>query len=176
MKLATLKSMIFLAAIFLVACTTTRNVSPPATLVPPSLSKEEAEFAIILSLSGAPKRSPQSPGMEMADRILNYALGEGYSPKQKWFYEGRGENVIYAGFHHRNFYMRTKIQYSETEVVFSIVDSRGLRQSRNSIHKRALQWLGGLERNVRATLGAFDRMKYEQEMQGKGKERPVLAI
>lgn len=164
MKLATMKSMIFLAAIFLVACATTRNVSPPATLVPPSLSKEEAEFAIILSLSGAPQWNQDGPEAERAERILAYAFGEEKPRRKHWFYEGRGPNLVYAGFRYRAHYMRAEIKYSETEVTFKIVDSRGLRQSGNSIHKMALKWLGSLERDVRITLGAYDRVKYEQEM------------
>jgi len=162
-----MKRAIFLVIIFLAACTTTKNISPPATLIPPTLSKEEAEFAIILSLKNAPKSEQQSAGMEMANKILNYALGEGYSRRQYWFYEGRGRDAVYAGFHHRKFYMRTEIRYNDREVIFKIVDSRNLKQSGSSIHKKALQWLGYLERDVRATLGAFDRIKYEKETLNK---------
>jgi len=63
--------------------------------------------------------------------------------------------------------MRIEIQYIDTEITFKIVDSRNLKQSGNSIHKKALVWLSDLERIVRATLGKYDRVKYEQEMLNK---------
>jgi len=162
-----MKKIILILIILLGGCTTTRNISPPPTLIPPILSKEEAEFAIISSLNDAPIAKEQSAGMGMANKILGYVLGENYSRLQYWYYEGRGKNAVYAGFHYKNFYMRTEIKYNDTEITFKIVDSRNLKQSGKSIHKNALVWLNKLERNVRANLGKYDRVKYEQEMLNK---------
>ena len=158
-----MKRILILIPIFILACTTVRNISPPPTTIPPSLSKDEAEYAIMLSLKDPPKPTNKSAGLEIADRILSYAFGEGYSRRQYWFYEGRGNDLIYAGFHFRHYYMRTEIRYDDKEITFKIVESRNLKQSKNRIHAKAMQWLGYLERNVRATLGAYDRYKYEQE-------------
>lgn len=36
-----------------------------------------------------------------------------------------------------------------------IVDSRGLKQSEDRIHKRAFVWLGQLEQRVRRALGTL---------------------
>lgn len=162
-----MKKITLVLIILLVGCTTTRNISPPPTLIPPTLSKEEAESAIILSLKDAPMAKEQSAGMGMANKILGYVLGENYSRLQYWYYEGRGRDAVYAGFHYKNFYMRTEIKYNDTEITFKIVDSRNLKQSGNSIHKNALVWLNSLERDVRTNLGKYDRVKYEQEMLNK---------
>lgn len=153
------KLFLLLSLITLTACTTTKNISPPPTIIPQSLSKIETEYAIMSALKGAPKTTNVS--VEITDKVLDAVLGV---KRQYWFYEGRGKGLINAGFHYRSFYMRAEVSYNDKEVNFKIVDSRNLKQSANSIHKKALIWLSYLERDVRATLGAFDRIKYEQEL------------
>lgn len=156
------KILLLVVLLSLVACTTTKNISPPPTKIPTSLSKAEAEYAIISALKDAPKEN--NAGVEITDNILRAVLG---TRKQYWFYEGRGRDLINAGFRYRSFYMRAEVHYDDSEVNFKIVESRNLKQSGDSIHKKALVWLNYLERDVRATLGAFDRIKYEQELQNK---------
>ena len=153
------KLLLLLVVLTLSACATTKNISPPPTMIPSSLSKAEAQYAIMSALKDAPKET--NVGIKITNQIFGAALGV---RKQYWFYEGRGKGLINAGFHYRSFYMRVEIYYNDKEVNFKIVDSRNLKQSGNSIHKNALIWLSHLERDVRATLGAFDRIKYEQEL------------
>lgn len=160
------KLLLLLAVLNLSACTTTENISPASIAIPASLSMSEAEFAIMLTLKGAPKVS--NIAIAITDKILAGVFGV---RKQYWFYEGRGQNLVNAGFHYRNFYMRVEISYNEKDVNFKIVDSRNLKQSGNSIHKKALVWLSHLELDVRETLGAFDRVKYEQELLDKTTEK-----
>jgi len=111
------------------------------------------------ALKGAPKET--NAGVEITNNIIRAVLG---TKKQYWFYEGRGRDLINAGFRYRSFYMRAEVRYDEKEIIFKIVESRNLKQSGDSIHKKALVWLNYLEQDVRATLGAFDRVKYEQEL------------
>jgi len=162
-----MKKLTIIFYILLVGCTTTKNISHPPTLIPPTLSKEEAESAIILSLKDAPTVKEQGAGIEITNKVLRTVLGDAYSRRQYWYYEGRGRDTVYAGFHYKNFYMRIEIQYTDTEITFKIVDSRNLKQSGNYIHKKALVWLSRLERIVRSYLGKIDRVKYEQEMLNK---------
>jgi len=169
-----MKKITLVLIILLVGCTTTRNISPPPTLIPTALSKEEVASVILFSLRDAPVIREQTVEnkttnriLGMVDRVLDSALGNNRF-RQYWRYEGRmGKDTIYAGFHYKNFYMRTEIKYNETEITFKIVDSRNLKQSGDYIHKNALVWLSRLERNVRANLGTYDRVKYEQEMLNK---------
>ena len=164
------KLSIFLIIMFLSACTTTKNISPPPTLIPGALSNEEVEFAIMLAVKDAPRTKYSNEGMKMADDILAYALGRGYTKKKYWSYEGRGKNIIYAGFNYRSYYLRAEVRYNENNVNFKIVDSRNMKQDEKNIHKNALVWLGYLERDIRATLGAIDRYKYEQELLNKAQQ------
>lgn len=158
-----MKKILLVLMLFLAACSTTRNVSPPPTMVPPALSQKEVEQAVMLALKDAPRPSQQSLGSAIVDKIFDRAFGDGLSRKQYWYYEGRGDNVVFAGFYHSDYYMRAEVSYSAREVKFRIVDSRNLQQTKYRIHKNALVWLGYLERDVRASLGSLDRLKYEQE-------------
>jgi len=144
-------------------CRTTLNVSPPPTSVPPSLTAEEVERAILFTLKDAPAEYVGSPGYQIADRLLGLAFGESYSRRQYWFFEGRGDHAVYIGYHNRNHYMRVEAKYDDKNITYKIVDSRNLRQSGDRIHENAFVFLSYLERNVRTSLGAYDRYKYEQE-------------
>ena len=161
------KISMFVIVLLLAACTTTKNISPPPTIIPTALSNDEVEFAIMFAVKDAPRTKYSAEGMKMADEILAYALGRGYTKKKYWSYEGRGKNIIYAGFNYRSFYLRAEVKYDADNVNFKIIDSRNMKQDEKNIHKKALIWLGYLERDVRATLGAIDRYKYEQELLNK---------
>jgi len=50
-------------------------------------------------------------------------------------------------------YMRVAVRYDARNVNMEIVDSRGLKQSEDKIHKRAFVWLRQLEQRVRRALG-----------------------
>ncbi len=152
----------------LVACTTTENISPPAIKVAQSLSKQDTEYAILFALTNAPtaKLSPKKI------QILNAAVNEYGSQKQYWFYDGQGKDVINASFKYRSYYMRVKISYKDKNINLKIVNSRNLKQKNDPInggriHKKALVYLGGLDRNIRSTLAGFERINYQQKSNKK---------
>lgn len=102
-------------------------------------------------------------GIAKTEVIVERITNRTRSRHQYWYYEGkRGKDIIYAGYHRKKFYMRIEIKYSEDNLVFTIVDSKNLRQSKRSIHKSALIWLNELERKIRINLGKYDRIKYKQ--------------
>ena len=52
-------------------------------------------------------------------------------------------------------YLRVAVRYDASNVNMEIVDSRGLKQSEDRIHKRAFVWLRQLEQRVRRALGTL---------------------
>lgn len=156
-------------ALLTVGCTSTRNVSPTPTPVPEILTVGDVEMAIMGALKNAPVQSleldaPQSdlsPGMELANKIVDVVLQSGNVHRNPWFYEGRREGVVFIGYQHRNYYMRVEAKYDENEIVYSIVDSRNLDQTKYRIHENALVWLSRLDITVRGNLGKLDQAKYE---------------
>lgn len=111
-------------------------------MIPESLSKQEVQVAIMIALRESPRKKQPNAGMEMADNILSEVLGHNYGRrKQYWFYEGRAEDIIYAGFNHKSFYIRAEINYGGDFIKYRLLESRNLKQSGNSIHKNAIAWL-----------------------------------
>lgn len=157
-----MKQLVLLAAIVMTACTTTLNTSPPPTVVPDSLSKQDVEQAIIMCFRDPDTAGEVSMGAHMAGELFYKRFGSDFI-KKYWHYEGRGEDKLKAGYTNRKYYMHVEIDYSD-DVVFSITDSRNLRQSDKRIHKSAVKWLGRLESDIRICLGEYDRYKYQQEM------------
>lgn len=157
--------------VFAVGCTSTRNVSPTPTPVPDILTVSDVEMAIMGALKDAPIQALEfnaaqndlSPGMELANKIIDTVLQSGNVHRNPWFYEGRRDGVIFVGYKHRNYYMRVEAKYDDSEIIYSIVDSRNLDQSKYRIHENALVWLSRLDIAVRANLGKLDQAKYEQQ-------------
>jgi len=132
--------------------------------VPSSMTEKEVEIAILFALKDAPKKEYSSEGMQMADDIIGIFLGSAYTGRKYWSYERRGQNVIYSGFHNRSHYLQAEIKYSTNEIQIAIVDSRNMKQDGDRIHKKAPVWLGILEREIRKTIAAIDRYKFEKEL------------
>jgi len=144
-----------LTLLTLASCTTTQNISPPAINVAPSLSQQDTKSAILFTLTDSPTPNISSEKI----KILNAALRDHGRYKEYWFYDGQGNDVINASFVYRHFYMLVKISYKNKNIKLTIVKSRNLQQDGHTIHKKALVYLGGLDKNIRATLGGFERIK-----------------
>lgn len=158
---------IILISIPIMACNTTRNVSPPPTPVPSEMTESEIEHVLISCLGSPSDQEKVSPGMHLANEILHYRFGGDFIKKRYWNYEGRDEGEVFAGFNNRKYYMRVRMAYDTENVRFYIVDSRNLRQTETSIHKTALRWLGGLESGIRSCLWEYDRLRYENDTLNK---------
>ena len=51
--------------------------------------------------------------------------------------------------------MRVAVRYDAHNVTMEIVNSQGLKQTADRIHKRAFAWLQQFERRVRRALGTL---------------------
>jgi len=67
------KLFILFAVLFISACTTTKNISPPPTMIPASLSMAETEYSIMSVLKNAPKET--NTGIAITEKILGAVFG-----------------------------------------------------------------------------------------------------
>jgi hypothetical protein len=143
----------------LVACSTVRNVSPPPIAVPNKLTENDVELAILLAIADRAVSPKLTPGEKVTDSLLSAvndpASNSARRQKESWYFEDRQPRIVYAGFQDRQFYMRVAVRYDARNVNMEIVDSRGLKQSEDKIHKRAFVWLRQLEQRVRRALGTL---------------------
>jgi hypothetical protein len=68
--------------------------------------------------------------------VIDPASNTARRQKESWYFEDRQPGVVYAGFQERRVYMRVAVRYDAHNVTMEIVDSRGLKQSEDRIHKR----------------------------------------
>ena len=145
--------------ICLVACTTVQNVSPPPISVPSKLTENDVELAILMAIADRAAPPKLAPGEKVTDNVLSSVIDPASNTarrqKEAWYFEDRQPGVVYAGFQERRFYMRVAVRYNAHNVTMEILDSRGLKQSEDRIHKRAFVWLQQLEQRVRRALGTL---------------------
>jgi hypothetical protein len=143
----------------LVACSTVRNVSPPPIAVPNKLTENDVELAILMAIADRAVSPKLTAGEKVTDSHLSMvndpASNSARRQKESWYFEDRQPRIVYAGFQDRQFYMRVAVRYDARNVNMEIVDSRGLKQSEDKIHKRAFVWLRQLEQRVRRALGTL---------------------
>jgi len=143
----------------LVACSTVQNVSPPPISVPSKLTQNDVELAILMAIADRTAPPKLAPGEKVTDGVLSAVIDPASNTarrqKESWYFEDRQPGKVYAGFQDRRFYMRVAVRYDARNVTMEIVDSRGLKQSEDRIHKRAFVWLQQLEQRVRRALGTL---------------------
>jgi hypothetical protein len=142
--------------ICLVACTTVQNVSPPPISVPTKLTANDVELAVLMAIADRVAPPKLAPGEKVTDSVLSSVIDPASNTarrqKESWYFEDRQPGVVYAGFQERQYYMRVAVRYDAHNVTMQIVESRGLKQSADRIHKTAFVWLDQLEQRVRRAL------------------------
>jgi hypothetical protein len=136
-----------------------QNVTPPPIAVPNKLTENDVELAILLAIADRAVPPKFTPGEKVTDNLLSAvndpASNRARRQRESWYFEDREPRIVYAGFQDRQFYMRVAVRYDARNVTMDIVDSRGLKQSEDKIHKRAFVWLRQLEQRVRHALGTL---------------------
>ena len=103
----------------------------------------------------SPKLTPGEKVTESLLSAVNDPASNSARRQKESYFEDREPRIVYAGFQDRRFYMRVAVRYDARNVTMEIVDSRGLKQSEDRIHKRAFVWLRQLEQRVRRALGTL---------------------
>ena len=152
-----MRRVLIIALALLFACRTVPKSQIQDIDVPPGLTAQQVEFAILVSLADQPPPDDLGPGAEITDRALKAWFGWRYQSIREaqgdWFLEGREPGMILAGLQRRSHYLRLALHYSASQIRFEILDSRNLDETETMIHQAAAQWIQDLEIEVRRALG-----------------------
>ena len=104
---------------------------------------------------------PETLSLESVREAVLTALGKSSSDpswftqnlKGQWFFEHDTGDVLYAGLSVRSHYLQLAISYDSTEVVSIVCDSRNLKQSKRSIHRKVPGWKQKVDARIRMELG-----------------------
>jgi hypothetical protein len=131
--------------------------SKPAGPVPPDLTEEQVEAAIIAAVLETPKPDPQwfnafVSNNPSAAGIWQSMQGNG-EVDLGWFPESREPGLIYAGYAQGDYYLHVAIHYDTTSVSTKIVSSRGLGQTQTQIHRGVVPWVRRRKDRIGRALG-----------------------
>jgi len=148
---------------FVAGCRTTSIENVKRIMVPQNLTLQETKFAIARSV--APETAPD--GWKNWEKITDAAIGAAFGARYQrqhqyngaWYVESVEPKAVVFGFTNRGYYLRVRMTIDGGQIVPVIEDSNGLRQSENSIHKNAVEWINRLEIRMRSSLGAVSSYK-----------------
>lgn len=153
-----------MALVLAIACTTVTISERPVTLLPLGVDRADARAAIVFELAQQALPARLAPGAHISEETLVPLLGERLpADSQKplgWYPESLGPDAIDAGYHYgRNHYLRAAIRIEERGVRASIVQSQGMNQDGQRIHRAALAWMGDLEERIRTGLARMAALR-----------------
>ena len=147
-----MKNLIVVGAMLLVliGCRTVPITERPPIIVPPGLTEDQVELAIMYSMFGArpgpnPAAEPPAVGAR-AELPFKKVRGS------EWDFEGSQPGVIIGSVSPRTHYLRVRIEYDAHTVGVTIDGANNLKYSGSRIHGRANQWIDNLERTIRSGL------------------------
>lgn len=156
---ALVTSSIVLVLLVSSACRTTTIPTFEPIPVPPGLTGEQVEVAILAALANTPVPKELSEGAALADRAMAVFFGPGRyqtiqsSRSQEWFPESRQPGRIIAGKSIRSHYLQVRLDFDTSSIRPSISGSRNLKQSEKDIHINAIEWTHQLEDRIRRAVG-----------------------
>ena len=114
-----------------------------------------------------------------------YALGNVYSAADggfisdqkagEWYYESEADDVIYAGIDIRQHYLQVAISYSDDRLESVVCDSRNLKQSNRSIHRKVPGWKATLDAEIRMALRRAASAETIKDTQGGAGGRSAVS-
>jgi len=152
-------TLVLIVALVAVGCSTVPKSSIGHIDVPPGLSPQQIEFAILAALADDPPPEDLSPEVEITDRALKAWFGWRYKSmstrgkSNRWFLEGRSPGRITAGTERGSHYLRVGISHNSNRIDFKIEESRNLAETSDRIHEHAVLWIQNLEIEIRRILG-----------------------
>lgn len=132
-------------------------IPPPVTIdVPPGLTSQEVEVAVIAGILNTHPPVSYDPTRELPQREFDAMLARDFlatAHGRSWFPDARQGDVRYATVDTRGHYLRVAIHMNTRQLRIEIVESRNLLQSNGVIHKKAVAWVENLEAHIRRELG-----------------------
>ncbi|HKC51499.1 MAG TPA: hypothetical protein VKF60_11950 [Myxococcota bacterium] len=139
-----------------VACRTVPIPPPTVINVPPGLTGQEVEVAVIAGILNTHPPRSYDPTHELSQADFDAMLVRDFlatAHGHSWFPEARQGDIRYATVDTRGHYLRVAIHMNTQQLRIEIVESRNLMQSDGVIHKTVISWIANLEGNIRRELG-----------------------
>lgn len=156
---------ILVVSVALVSCRTTEIKSLPVVYVPAGLVATDVKAAIVQAV--APQPIPEGTNWQHITDSLLSAKVIGYRSefrrRRTWFVEGFEPNAVVVDYDNGKHYMRLRLAISPEAISPTILESRNLDQSGNSIHKNALEWIDRLCGDIRVSLGQIALLKEQSK-------------
>lgn len=147
------------AVLAVVGCRTAEIPRPASIQVPPSLNQQNVEMAILAALDARRTPTVYDPAVPMAEDeyeklVRSFLLS---MSGRAWMVESREPGAIVAVISRPNRYrLRARVEYDGRRAAVAIVDSEGLDQDADRIHKSAVRWIRKLEIRIQRNL---DRLR-----------------
>lgn len=150
----------------LVSCRTAPIPDFAPIPVPPGLSMQQVELAILSAILNKPPPSDIDPRVTLPDDGFQALVWQHYlsdARSRSWFPESREPGIVRAAVNRRGHYLRVALSFDQSYVRSEIEESRELLQTKTHIHRRAITWMNWLHERIRRELG---RMAYPGRAQG----------
>ena len=138
------------------ACRTVPIPSFEPIMVPPGLSNQQIELAILSGVLNKPPPMGFDPGRRMSDEEFDRLVWDHYmrtARSRSWFPESRAPGIVYAAVNARSHYLRVSLTFDASLIRTEILASENLQQADGRIHKKAIKWITRLHEHIRRELG-----------------------
>ena len=156
MSRATSFLLILVLALSASACRTAAIPAFEPIRVPPGLTSQQVELAIIAGILNKPPPPNYDPTQPLSDEDFQHLLWEHFlrdARGRSWFPDSIDPGVVYASVNTRGYSLRVALEFNQSTIETRIISSENLSQSESRIHKRALQWITRLHDHIRRELG-----------------------
>lgn len=144
------------SCVIIVACRTVPIPEPATIQVPPGLTLQNVEIAILAAITNRPPPEDYLPLQALSDEefqrlVWGAFLHEAHS--RSWAVESRRPGEIIAAVNARGHYLQLGIPYSSEIVTLEIRRTENLNQNASHIHRKVPLWIQRLEQRNRRELG-----------------------
>ncbi len=134
-----------------------RHIDP--VRVPSNLNESQVEAAILITLGDHQAEESSLSTWEMiTDNALraalrNYNSADRSGDERYWYFEEKGEHVIYVGFMKNDLYLRLALHIGNQKIQPEIVDSKNFYQTATEIRKNAYFYVQEFDDRLQRAVG-----------------------
>jgi len=147
---------LFSLLVTLASCSTVPLPEAIEIEVPPGLTAQQVELAILSGILNQRPPETYDPRVGLSELEFQALVWNHYlrsASARSWFPESREPGYVVAAVSARRHYLRVGISFDTQTISIRLLESRNLRQSDTRIHERVPLWLDRLEEHIRRELG-----------------------
>jgi hypothetical protein len=144
--------------------------TPSEIAVPGGLSQQAIEIALLSAVTTRPPPALFASRQLMSNEEFEQLVWNYYviTPRRLgWAVEARKPGEIIALIQRPTYHLRAAVTYDESVARVAIVDSSGLDQTADSIHRKARGWILKLESRMRTQLVQMARVNAAAASRGR---------